>query len=74
MLAVELYPITPSISESLWKNLNEKEGMLSVGWEGVKEDFSYPLQVKRFPPLFKKILREEIISKLGQLKGGGQAK
>ena len=74
MLAVELYPITPSISESLWKNLNEKEDILSVGWEGVKEDFSYPLQVKRFPPLFRKILREEIISKLEQLKGGDKAK
>jgi methionyl-tRNA synthetase len=74
VIAVELYPFTPYSSELLWKNMNEKESVLKVGWEGAKEDFTYPLEIKRFPPLFTKLSTEEVISKLEELKGGGKSK
>jgi methionyl-tRNA synthetase len=74
VIAVELYPFTPYSSELLWKNMNEKESVLKVGWEGAKEDFTYPLEIKKFPPLFTKLSTEEVISKLEELKGGGKSK
>ncbi|MGQ9781831.1 MAG: methionine--tRNA ligase [Nitrososphaeria archaeon] len=74
LLAVELYPITPAASCLLWKNLNEKDSILSVGWDGVKGDFSYPLEIRRFPPLFRKLSIEEVINKLRELKGGDRGK
>jgi methionyl-tRNA synthetase len=73
LIAVELYPFTPHSSELLWKNLNEREPILKVGWEGAKGDYSYPLEIKRFPPLFTKLSTEEVISKLEELKGGGKS-
>lgn len=74
LIAVELYPFTPYSSELLWKNMNEKGPILKVGWESAKEDFTYPLEIKRFPPLFTKLSTEEVINKLEELKGGGKSK
>ena len=74
LLAIELYPIVPCTSELLWKNLNEKESILSSGWDGAKRDFSYPLEVKRFAPIFSKLSSEEVINKLEEFKSGGKVK
>ncbi|MEM3403810.1 MAG: methionine--tRNA ligase [Nitrososphaeria archaeon] len=73
LLAIELYPITPAISETLWDNIGEQGTILSYGWDKAKEDFNYPLQIQRFPPLFKKLSREEVINKLEELRSGGRA-
>lgn len=71
VLAVELYPIMPSTSEILWKNLSEHEPILSTGWDGVKSDFKYPLNIKRFPPIFRKLSKEEVLSTLERFRFGG---
>ncbi|MCX8188812.1 MAG: methionine--tRNA ligase [Nitrososphaeria archaeon] len=71
LLTVELYPIMPSISELLWKNFAEDKDILSTGWDGAKSDFKYPIVIKRFPPVFKKISREEVLSTLERFRSGG---
>ncbi|MEM3423822.1 MAG: class I tRNA ligase family protein, partial [Nitrososphaeria archaeon] len=71
LITVELYPIMPSISELLWKNLAEDKDILSTGWDGAKSDFKYPIAIKRFPPVFKKITREEVLSILERFRSGG---
>ncbi|MEM2179418.1 MAG: methionine--tRNA ligase [Nitrososphaeria archaeon] len=71
LITVELYPIMPSISELLWKNLAEDKDILSTGWDGAKSDFKYPIAIKRFPPVFKKISREEVLSILERFRSGG---
>lgn len=71
LITVELYPIMPSTSELLWKNLAEDKDVLSTGWDGAKSDFKYPINIKRFPPVFKKISREEVLSIIERFRSGG---
>jgi len=73
LLAVELYPIMPSTSELLWGNLSNEGPILSTGWDGAKSDFRYPLSIKRFPPIFRKLSKEEVLSTLERFRSGGGA-
>ena len=64
---MELLPVIPSSASTILNYLGLTDG---VDWDETDSDFSYPLQIASFKPLFSKIKKEEIITKLQKVRAG----
>ena len=69
-LGVELLPIIPSSASTILKYLGLNNG---ANWDETDSDFPFPLQITSFKPLFSKIKKEEIITKLQKLRAGRES-
>ncbi|MEM3437458.1 MAG: methionine--tRNA ligase [Nitrososphaerales archaeon] len=67
-LSIELYPIIPSTAEKIWYFLGLKGELKNTEWSEAKEDFDYPLEIREFHSLFKKIKKEEVIKRLDEIR------
>ncbi|MEM2210421.1 MAG: methionine--tRNA ligase [Nitrososphaerales archaeon] len=71
-LAIELYPIIPNTSCEILRFLNIKD--CNPKWLDAISDFSFPLKIGSFKPLFTKIKKEEIINRLNRIRSRGDGK
>ncbi|MEM3530574.1 MAG: methionine--tRNA ligase [Nitrososphaerales archaeon] len=67
-LSIELYPIIPSTAEKIWYFLGLKGELKNAVWSEAKEDFDYPVKIRDFHSLFKKIKKGEVIKRLDEIR------
>ncbi|MGQ9468751.1 MAG: methionine--tRNA ligase [Nitrososphaerales archaeon] len=67
-LSIEFYPIIPSTAEKIWSFLGLRGKLDNVDWSEAKEDFDYPVKIREFHSLFKKIKKEEVMKRLDEIR------
>lgn len=67
-LAIELSPITPEAASKIWSYLGMRDPLGLGVWSLATTDFKLPMKLSEFVPLFSKMNKKEISSKLNELR------
>ncbi len=67
-LTIELYPVIPRSASEAWGFISEAPIEASSWFEALSE-FSFPFKIRGYHTLFSKISKEEVIKRLGEIRG-----